>query len=87
MPNIKQTKKRVLTNEKARQRNAHFKSRVRTQIKKVRLAVESNDKTLAEKEYRAAISLLDKSQGRGIFHRNKVARDKAELTRLVNTLE
>ncbi len=87
MPNIKQQKKRVLTNEKARQRNAHFKSRVRTQVKKVRLAVESKDKALAEKEFRAAVSLLDKAQGRGIIHKNKVARHKADLTHLVNTLK
>lgn len=87
MPNIKQQKKRVLTNEKARQRNAHFKSRVRTQMKKVRVAVNNNDKALAETNLRAAVSLLDKAQARGIFHRNKVARYKADLTRLVNELK
>jgi len=41
MPNTKSMIKRVKTNEKARNRNASFKSSVRTAIKKVRNAVEA----------------------------------------------
>lgn len=86
MPNIKQQKKRVKTNEKARQRNMHFKSMVRTQVKKVRLAIEAKDVELAKTEYKEAVSLLDKAQVRGVFHRNKVARIKSDLARQINEL-
>lgn len=86
MPNIKQQIKRVKTNEKARQRNAHFKSMVRTQLKKVYLAIEAKDATLAKDEYKKAVVLLDKAAGRGVFHRNKVARHKSDLARQINEL-
>ena len=43
MANIKQQKKRVLTNEKRRQRNKSFRSATRTEIRKFREAVESGD--------------------------------------------
>lgn len=86
MPNIKQQIKRVKTNEKARQRDAHFKSMVRTQLKKVRVAIDAKDVALAEAEYKKAVSLLDKAAGRGVFHRNKVARHKSELARQINEL-
>ena len=56
MANIKSQKKRNLTNEKARVRNVNYKSRVRTAIKGVRLAVEKNDKALATTKLNLAIS-------------------------------
>lgn len=86
MPNIKSQIKRVKTNEKARNRNAHFKSMVRTQMKKVRLAIDANDTARAKDEYRKAVSLLDKAAQRGVFHPNKVARHKSDLARDINAL-
>lgn len=86
MPNIKSQIKRVKTNEKARNRNAHFKSMVRTQIKKVRLAISANDVELAKTEYTKVVSLLDKAAQRGVFHPNKAARHKSALARDINAL-
>ena len=86
MPNIKSQVKRVKTNEKARNRNAHFKTMVRTQLKKVRLAIEAKDVELAQVEYRKVVSLLDKAAQRGVFHPNKVARHKSDLARDINAL-
>lgn len=86
MPNIKQQIKRVKTNDKARNRNAHFKTMVRTQMKKVRAAISANDAALAQEEYRKAVSLLDKAAQRGVFHPNKVARHKSDLARDINAL-
>ncbi|MFA5485623.1 MAG: 30S ribosomal protein S20 [Bacilli bacterium] len=87
MPNIKSQIKRVKTNEKARNRNAHFKTMVRTQMKKVRLAITASDVELAKTEYTKAVSLLDKAAQRGVFHPNKVARHKSALARDINALE
>ena len=48
MANIKSKQKRVLTNEKARQRNKAVRSAVRTEIRKFRNLVEAGDKAGAE---------------------------------------
>lgn len=87
MPNIKSQIKRVATNDKARNRNASFKTRVKTAIKKVDVAVATKDKAAAEAALVEAISLLDKAVGRGIYHANKVANKKSSLQTAVNALE
>ena len=61
MANIKQQKKRVLTNEKRRQRNKSVRSATRTEIRKFREAVESGDKAAAEAQLRVASRKLDKA--------------------------
>ena len=87
MANIKSQIKRIGTNEKARQRNASAKSAIRTAAKKVRLAVEAKDLAKAEELLKAAFRLIDKSVNDGVQHKNTAARQKAELSRLVNSLK
>ena len=87
MANIKSQIKRNRTNEKARQRNVSAKSAVRTAMKKVRLAVEAKDLAKAEQALVAAERLIDKTVSDGIQHKNTAARQKAELSRLVNSLK
>ena len=87
MANIKSQIKRIGTNEKARQRNASAKSAIRTAAKKVRLAVEAKDLAKAEEALKAAFRLIDKSVNDGVQHKNTAARQKAELSRLVNSLK
>ena len=86
MANIKSQVKRIKTNEKARQRNASKKSAIRTAMKKVRLAVEAKDLVKAEELLKAAFRLIDKSVSDGVQHKNTAARQKAELSRLVNSI-
>lgn len=86
MANIKSQVKRIKTNEKARQRNASRKSALRTAMKKVRVAVSNNDKANAEVLLKHAFSLIDKSVSDGIQHQNTAARQKSELSSLVNSL-
>ena len=70
MANIKSQKKRVLTNEKRRQRNQAIRSAVRTEIRKFREAVASGDKAAAEAQLRVASRAMDKAVTKGVFHRN-----------------
>ena len=84
MANIKSQKKRIVTNEKARIRNISYKSR--TAMKKVEAAVKAGKKDEAVALLNAATSLLDRSVVKGIFHFKTVAREKARLTHLVNSL-
>lgn len=87
MANIKQQIKRNKTNEKARLRNASFKSATKTAIKAVEVAVAEGNKDLALSKLPFAHKKLDKGQAKGIFHKNFVARHKAYLANLVNSLE
>ena len=86
MANIKSQIKRIGTNEKAHKRNVAAKSAIRTAIKKVKLAVEAKDAALANELLVKAFRLIDKSVSDGIQHKNTGARQKSELSRLVNSL-
>ena len=86
MAQIKSQIKRIGTNEKARQRNVAYRSRVATQSKKVRVAVEKKDVAKAQAELKEAIKLIDKSVTAGVYTRNTAARKKSSLTKLVNSL-
>ena len=87
MANIKSQIKRIGTNEKARQRNVSAKSAIRTAVKKVKVAVEAKDVKAAEELLNKAFVLIDKSVSDGIQHKNTAARQKSELSRLVNSLK
>ena len=87
MANIKSQIKRIGTNEKARQRNASAKSAIRTAMKKVRLAVEAKDLAKAEELLNKAFRLIDKSVSDGIQHKNTAARQKSEVSRLVDSVK
>lgn len=86
MANIKSKQKRVLTNEKSRQRNKSVRSAVRTEIRKFREAVESGDKAAAEKQLRVASRALDKSVSKGVFHRNTAANKKSGMANAFNKM-
>jgi len=87
MPNIKSQKKRVKTNEKKRAFNSAFKSSMRTAIKKVKVAVEANDKEAALTNLAYANKKLDKAHQKGMLHKNSVSRKKSTLQKLVNTVK
>jgi small subunit ribosomal protein S20 len=84
--NIKSQKKRILTNEKARQRNQGVKSQLRTAIKKVRNAVAAGDKDAAISANREAARKLDKAVSKGVLHKNNAANRKSGLAAKVNAL-
>ncbi len=86
MANIKSQKKRILTNEKARQRNQAVKSELRTAIKKVRNAISAGDKDAALAAQREAARKLDKAASKGVIHKNNAANRKSGLAAKVNAL-
>ena len=86
MANIKQQKKRVLTNEKRRLRNKSVRSATRTEMRKFREAVESGDKAAAEAQLRVASRKLDKAVTKGVFHRNAAANKKSNMARVLNKM-
>ena len=86
MANIKSKQKRIVTNEKARQRNKSVRSAVRTEIRKFREAVAAGDKAAAEKQLRVASRALDKSVSKGVFHRNTAANKKSGMATAFNKM-
>ncbi len=83
MPNSESAKKRLRQNDTRRLRNKASRSAVRTQIKKVRQAVEEGDVQKAEQEYQSAVVKLDKAGASNLIHPNKAARHKSRLSKLV----
>ena len=86
MANIKQQKKRNLTNEKQRLMNASFKSSLKTAIKAVEKAVEDKNKEAAALALNEANTKLDKAVSKGFLQKNNASRHKSRLQKLVNTL-
>jgi small subunit ribosomal protein S20 len=84
--NIKSQKKRILTNEKARQRNAAVRSELRTAIRAVGTAVDSADKGAASAALTAASRKLDKAVSKGVIHKNNAANRKSAISKKVNAL-
>ncbi|BBE22897.1 30S ribosomal protein S20 [Arthrobacter sp. Soc17.1.1.1] len=86
MANIKSQKKRILTNEKARQRNNSVKSELKTAIRAVNTAVEGADKDAAATALQAASRKLDKAVSKGVLHKNNAANRKSAISKKVNAL-
>ena len=87
MANIKSQKKRIITAEKARQRNKAVRSELKTAIKAVRAAVEANDVEAAQAAANKAGRLLDKAASKGIIHKNCAAHQKSEFTKALNAMQ
>ncbi|WP_309079786.1 30S ribosomal protein S20 [Zhihengliuella sp.] len=86
MANIKSQKKRILTNEKARLRNAAYRSELKTLIRKVGAAVESGNKEAAEAALTTANRKLDKGVSKGVLHKNQAANRKSSIAKKVAAL-
>lgn len=86
MANIKSAKKRIKTNQKARARNRVLRTKLRTTVKNVELAIVSGNKDQAIEALNVANKKIDSSVGKGIIHKNKAARDKSRLAKKVNEM-
>jgi small subunit ribosomal protein S20 len=85
MPNIKSAKKRLRQNTVLRLRNRAIKSAVKTQMKKVRVAVQAGDFALAATEFRLASKKLDQAAAANTLHKNNASRHKARLSHLIKS--
>lgn len=86
MANIKSAKKRILTNEKAREHNRKFRSRMRTAIKRLRTAIEGGAADEAKELLPGTLKVIDETAQKGVIHDNTAARYKSRLTKAVNGL-
>ena len=86
MANHQSTKKRMRQNVKRNAINRTKRSRLRTQIKKLREALAQGDKTQGQAELQPTISLIDRMVNKNILHKNTAARYKSRLTKHVGAL-
>ncbi len=86
MPNIKSSKKDVLSSKIAYEKNKADKSVLKTNLKKFDAALESGDKAAAEGAYKVAVQTVDKAVQKGLLHKNNAARKKSSMTLKLNKL-
>ena len=86
MANIKSAKKRIKVTLKKTLRNKIIKSRTKTAIKKVVLAIKSADKELSRAAFINASKIIDKATSKGIYHKNNAARKKSKLAKMINKI-
>ena len=74
--------KRVRQSRRDNLRNRHYKSMMKTSIKKV---MEADGKD-ASKLLNQAISTIDRVCGKGIIHKNRASHYKSKLNKYINSL-
>jgi small subunit ribosomal protein S20 len=84
--NIKSAIKRARQTIQRRASNMAARSRLRTAIKNVLIAVEAGKKEEAVNNLKVAVPVIDAMVNKGIIHRNKAARHKSQLNSRVKAL-
>ncbi|MDK2945798.1 30S ribosomal protein S20 [Geotoga petraea] len=81
MPNTKSAKKRVLQNEKRRMRNKSVKTRIKNQIKvlKLKMETEGTEREDLLNELSNTFKVIDKAASKGIIHKRTASRKKSRL--------
>ena len=80
MPNIKSSKKDVISSKIAYEKNKAAKSALKTAVKKFDAAVAEGDHAAAEAAYKVAVKTVDQAVNKGLLHKNNAARKKSSLT-------
>lgn len=86
MPNLKSAAKHMVADKKKHDRNVSIKSKVKTSIKKVLDAIETQDLELAQKLYSEAVSTMDKATKYGVLKDNTMSRRKSRIAKKLNDL-
>ena len=86
MANHKSALKRIRQNKKRNAINRGNRSRLRTQIKKLRAALAASDVTASREQVNPTVSLIDKAVNKGLIHKNTAARYKSRLVKRVAAL-
>jgi small subunit ribosomal protein S20 len=86
MANTASARKRNRQTERRTERNQARKSRMRTFIKKVELAIAGGNKEAATVALRAAQPEMQRAAGKGVTHHNTVARKLSRLSARIKAL-
>jgi small subunit ribosomal protein S20 len=86
MANTASARKRIRQTLHRTQRNRARRSRVHTFVRKVEAAIAGGDKGTAATALRAAQPELQRAAGKGVLHRNRVARKLSRLSARIKAL-
>ncbi|MCK9516553.1 MAG: 30S ribosomal protein S20 [Ottowia sp.] len=86
-PRLASGRKRARQNVALNAANKSLRSRYRTAVKAVEKAVEAGDHDAARTAFVAMQSVVDNVSDKGIYHKNKAARDKSRLAAKVKALQ
>ncbi len=79
--------KRARQTEKRTVNNRLNKSRLRTELRKLRASIAAGNREQAETALRGTVSTLDKAVQKGVLHKNTASRYKARLATRVNAIK
>ena len=83
MPNIKSAKKRVLIEKRNNARNRSEMTAVKTAIKKINNAIDTDRIDEAEKMLPEVMSVIDSAVTKGIIHKNNAANKKSTIAKRI----
>lgn len=86
MPIIKSSEKDLRRTARRAQRNRAAKGKLRSTLKRVRVALGENQTESAQRSMREATPVLDRAVTKRILHKNAAARHKSRLMRQLNRL-
>jgi len=86
LANHKSAIKRARQSEIKRIRNRSYKTRVKNAVKGVRSAIAESSPEQAGQRLTEAVSIIQKTAGRGIIHKKTAARKISRLSRQVNRI-
>lgn len=86
MANTASARKRIRQTLTRTARNNARKSRMRTFVKKVEVALANGDKAAAADALKAAQPEMQRASGKGVIHPNTVARKLSRLSRRVKAI-
>jgi small subunit ribosomal protein S20 len=79
--------KRARQTEKRTHRNRVNRSRLRSELRRLKEALAAGNKETAAAMYRETVSALDKAIQKGVLHENTAARYKSRLAARLNALQ
>jgi small subunit ribosomal protein S20 len=86
MANIKSAQKRIRQDAKRTERNTTRRTRMRTFVKRVEIAIETGDQAAANAALRLAQSELQHCAQRGVIKRNNASRKVSRLNARIKAL-
>ncbi len=86
MANNASARKRIRQTEKRTERNRMRRSRVRTFLRKVELAIAGGDKSQAAAAFQSAQPEMQAAVTKGVLHRNTVARKLSRLSARIKAI-
>ncbi len=86
MANHRSAMKRIRQNTVRRTHNRHYRSTMRTEIRKLLIAIDAGDSEAAKTQLPKTVSVIQRVAQKGIIHRRQAARRVSRLAGKVNAL-